>query len=112
LRLALVVEDGIGEPTVTLHPADHLHLVEQEVEVLVKLGIMKYEDSVFASLIHRLLTAAFTSSSVNSLEGPLAAEVAGWDADWSLATKNSRAFWIFPSGFWRKASFDFSVEKQ
>src|SRR5262249_51794691 len=28
---------------------------EEEIEILVKLGIMEYEDSVFAPLIHRLL---------------------------------------------------------
>src|SRR5262249_55409060 len=62
------------------------------------------------------LTAAFTSSSVNSLEGPFAAGAAvspaggAACADWSLARKNSRAFWIFSSGFLRNACFERAVQ--
>src|SRR5215471_14147075 len=55
LGLILVVEDGIGEPTIALHAAHDLDLLVHEIEVLIEPRIMEYEDAVLAPLIHCLL---------------------------------------------------------
>src|SRR5262245_13561404 len=50
LRNILVVEDGVGEPAITLHAAHDLDLLEDKVEVGVELGIVEDEGAVLGAL--------------------------------------------------------------
>src|SRR5665809_22154 len=46
LGLVLVVEDRIGEPAIAAHAANNLHLLEDQIEIGVELGIVEDEHAV------------------------------------------------------------------
>jgi hypothetical protein len=48
------MEDGIGEPTIAFHATHDLDLLEDQIEILVKLGVVEHEGAVLGPFIQRL----------------------------------------------------------